>query len=139
MCCSCTWARLAVLLCDKHRFVAVDDPPIQYFTVAQIDALLRNDLLSRNFWKWCAVCRKPAHHQCGTADANDLLSPDGASEGCGLFLCGECHTTVNVNFGGNVSRYIASREMAGDRELRADVNFLRMDGFLMQVLDRMQA
>jgi hypothetical protein len=46
---------------------------------------------------------------------------------------------VTVNFGGNVSHYIANREMAGDQELRADANFLRMDGFLMQVLHRMQA
>jgi hypothetical protein len=139
MCCNCTWARLAVLLCDKHRFVAVDDAPTRDFTVQHIDSLLYNNLLSQNFWKWCAVCRKPARHQCGTAGAVDVLSLDGASDGCGLCLCGECHAGVTVNFGGNVSHYIANREMAGDQELRADANFLRMDGFLMQVLHRMQA
>ena len=155
MCARCTGERAQVVLCPGHEFVAVEEKEgggegegglveamERLVEVAEEDA-------ERERRRWCWVCFGLARWRCAVDQGGVPVEGGGGDgvdgEGCGLRLCERCVGWLVERFEGDLDRMVevvqGGMEVGGKdaRELivRADVEFLRMDGLLMRNLTAM--
>ena len=153
MCVQCTGERAQVVLCPGHGFVAVKEREGEgeEGLVEAIERLVEatEEEAERERRRWCWVCFGLARWRCAVdqggvpVEGSEGNGIDG--EGCGLRLCERCVGWLVERFEGDLDRMVevvqggmeVGGEDAGELIVRADVEFLRMDGLLMRNLTAM--
>jgi hypothetical protein len=154
MCSNCTFARLQVLACPGHAMQRVDDSDTaQDFDAAAeelMEAEPRSEMMQWQLQRWCSMCFSLATFRCctpqpsitgqGTEEEEDQL------EGCGLRLCDRCEGELSNTWQGVFADIVVAFDgekkpseddvaSDGQASVRADVGFLRLDGFLMKSVE----
>ncbi|CAG8957737.1 hypothetical protein HYFRA_00000074 [Hymenoscyphus fraxineus] len=166
MCSSCTYYRVRITTCLTHKIVPIENYDQRSFSAEELEKSLKamnagnskeEGSLAMNT-KWCSICTSVAEYQCSAphrfssksfaknpaAKLADTADPDFI--GCGLYLCGKCHNTLD-----SIERSKSSTEQRkivdillkvrkdqlykypGD-EIRADSEFLLEKGVMMTTL-----
>jgi hypothetical protein len=155
MCQNCTFTRLQIIACPGHimqstlEALATQD----FDSAAQelLDAEPRSPTMQYQLQRWCSMCFSLATFKCCTPQPSITgQSPDEDEDlvdGCGLRLCDRCESEyLNVwegNFQGMLARLQQEPKAREEDDLggneqaivRADVEFLSMDGLLMKNVD----
>ncbi|MCJ1411068.1 hypothetical protein MMC19_005156 [Ptychographa xylographoides] len=136
MCRLCTMTRLRIAACKDHQIGQIEGLDSDMFDHETVVQWLTSDVYSSVPFDWCCLCPSLATFGCCTPELVDAGSQDEGEPGCGLKLCSNCAWTLVNDFEGNLTRAIAAME--DDKslsvfEIRADVNFLRSDGHLLDM------
>jgi hypothetical protein len=153
MCQECTSHRLQTIICENHDIRAMEErDKLPEFDVAA-ELLMLAEPGSATMWaqlkRWCSMCFTPASFKCYQPQPSICSGEDGNEkwiEGCGLALCNECEARRRSEFNGNCHDMIAvldtmpkakpSDDDTGAKGVvRADVGFLKPDGFLMRTVE----
>ncbi|KAF2229143.1 hypothetical protein EV356DRAFT_21139 [Viridothelium virens] len=156
MCLKCTMARVRICACGEHEIKSLKG--ILADPLEAMEALTEGDGQDADKYQWCNVCPNVALYECVTSqernEFGELIHPKAREQlGCGLLLCDACAMAV-VAKEGNLQAMLmegpkadGEEETEGDVEMedraesgryplgwRADAEFLRADGLMMEAV-----
>jgi hypothetical protein len=158
MCQNCTFARLQVLACPGHGMVRMEEGnrEEQDFEAAAeklMEAEPRSEMMLWQLQRWCSMCFSLASFRCCTAQPSitgqGTEEDEDQIEGCELRFCNRCEQAWREQFEGSFPDMVAvydlepkaqedgEQEHDGHALARADVGFLKADGYLMRNVEEL--
>ena len=133
MCGLCTCARLNITACTAHDLEKIQNADLETVDIDTVMEWMVPGVCDSAPFEWCCLCPRPAEFAC-CSHARMVSKIRGGESGCGLKLCHNCAYSLLNEHAGNLTRLITTMEedkSLTSFEVRADINFLRSDGHLL--------
>lgn len=136
MCTNCSMRRMNIACCPGHS-LRLTNGKLSADSTNAINALFQGTIREKD--RWCCICPAIASYECQAAGCMDAYGRP--KNGCGMRICETCMMELTGLHDGNLHGMLTSlKDGPSDQRplgLRADAEFLRADGLLVQHLMKM--